>query len=290
MSISALRTAVTNAGGTPTKVTHVGLLTELITAMGGTPTQKSMDYLLQELAVFKGVSASALQQTQPAILRQIITALGGTPTSFICDDLWAQLATLTNSAPALTPVTFNPSAKSPYGALTNSNLTLTTASGARAECRATLAAQTNQSQLEFTITAFAGSGGAVYFGVDDGTYDVTADDSLVPGEEGEGLIFGFDGNGIAIYRNSSAVTFIDPPPSPVVGDICGLLFDKLAQTVTPYLIRSGSQVTTWGGARSWTGSGWFAFAAVQGVGTAITAKFGSGQARTLDSGSTTYGG
>lgn len=109
MSITALRTAVTNAGGTPTKHSHVGLLRELISAWGGTPTKYSVNELLvQAIATAGGASSKALFVP---LLRDLVGTLGGTPQSFIPDALVEQIASLAGSvsgslsAPVLTRTT-----------------------------------------------------------------------------------------------------------------------------------------------------------------------------------------
>jgi hypothetical protein len=92
VSITALRSAVTTAGGTPTQYTHVGLLRQLITAWGGTPTQWSINGLLTEAVTKAG--GTSTKHEPVGLLRELITTLGGNAVSFIQDTLWAQLATV----------------------------------------------------------------------------------------------------------------------------------------------------------------------------------------------------
>src|SRR4051812_8449586 len=76
VSITALRNAVTAAGGTPTRYDHVGLLRQLITAWGGTPTYYDVTDLIRQAITTKGGTPNQFQQTM--LLRQLVTTLGGT--------------------------------------------------------------------------------------------------------------------------------------------------------------------------------------------------------------------
>lgn len=112
MSITALRTAVLNAGNTPpSSFSHIGLLAELIRAWGGTPTKASINGLLVE--AINAVGGSTQKSLQVYLLRDLVIALGGTPASFNIDALYAQVAGLASvpggGAPTLDPLTLSAS-------------------------------------------------------------------------------------------------------------------------------------------------------------------------------------
>jgi hypothetical protein len=90
MSISALRTAITSAGGTPTQYGRTGLLRELITAWGGTPTYYDEVNLLRQ--AITTVGGTPTQYERVALMRELVTELGGTPATYEPDALMAQVA------------------------------------------------------------------------------------------------------------------------------------------------------------------------------------------------------
>jgi hypothetical protein len=94
MSITALRSAVTTAGGTPTQWTQPALLRQLITAWSGSPTEYTVIRLLRQAITASG--GTPTQFNVVMLLRELITTLGTTPTSFEVDALYAQMATLAN--------------------------------------------------------------------------------------------------------------------------------------------------------------------------------------------------
>ena len=90
MANDSLRTAITNAGGTPTRHDRVGLWRELVSALGGTPTQYTVTGLIREAITAAG--GTPTQRAYIPLLRELVTALGGTPTSHNAWDLVAQVA------------------------------------------------------------------------------------------------------------------------------------------------------------------------------------------------------
>jgi hypothetical protein len=105
MSITDLRTAVTTAGGTPTRFDQVNLYRELITAWGGSPSGWTVPNLLRELVVLAGGTPTRWDYV--GLLRELVTALGGTPATHYPDALEAQVAGLALLA------SFDPSELSP---------------------------------------------------------------------------------------------------------------------------------------------------------------------------------
>lgn len=101
MSITALRTAVTTAGGTPSGYDHVTLLRQLITAWGGTPAKWSVNELLRDAITLKGGTPN--QWLFVPLLRQLVTTLGGTPATYQPDALMTQIAGLSASSDVTAP-------------------------------------------------------------------------------------------------------------------------------------------------------------------------------------------
>jgi hypothetical protein len=95
VSITALRNAVTTAGGTPASYTYEALLRQLITAWGGTPIYFDIINLLRSGITVLGGTPASYQEV--SLLRELITQLGGTPVSFNSETLYDQLATVSNS-------------------------------------------------------------------------------------------------------------------------------------------------------------------------------------------------